>query len=134
MTADGRAFGIGRYGLLPAPLALPDFLSGVKAALDAPGLRYGGEDRLVQRVALCGGAGGAYLERAAALGCDAYVTADVKHDRFLTARELGIALVDAGHFSTEQVVLPVLQRLLKEGFPGIEAAISKASVSPAGFF
>lgn len=132
--ADGREYGMGRFGYLPAPLDFPAFLFKVKTALNAPGLRYSSADRPVHKVALCGGAGGNLLERAAALGCDAFITADVKHDRFLMARELGISLIDAGHFSTENVVVPILEKLLQEEFPQLEVYISKASLAPEHFY
>jgi putative NIF3 family GTP cyclohydrolase 1 type 2 len=65
------------------------------------------------------------LEETAATGCDTFVTADVKHDQFLRARELGLNLVDAGHFNTENVVIPVLQGWLGEAFPGLTTRIAE---------
>ena len=66
---------------------------------------------------VCGGAGADFIPDAAARGCDAYITADVKHHQFLWADELGISLVDAGHFSTENVVVPVLAGWLRGRIP-----------------
>ncbi len=60
------------------------------------------------------------LRDVAALGCDTFVTADVKYDVFLDARAMGINLIDAGHFSTENVVCPVLEEWLRAGFPEIK--------------
>lgn len=133
-TADGREYGMGRFGYLSAPLDFPAFLFKVKTSLNTPGLRYNDSTRPVHKVALCGGAGGNLLERAAALGCDTFVTADVKHDRFLLAQELGISLIDAGHFSTENVVVPILKALLQEEFPQLEVCASKASLPPERFY
>lgn len=133
-TADGREYGMGRFGHLSAPLDFPAFLFKVKAALGIPGLRYSDIGHPVHKVALCGGAGGNLLEHAAALGCDAFVTADVKHDRFLAAQELGVSLIDAGHFSTENVIVPVLSRLLQEEFPHLEVFISEVSLPPEHFY
>lgn len=65
------------------------------------------------------------LELAAAKGCDTFVTADVKYDRFLAAKELGINLIDADHFCTENVVIPVLQAKLQPRFPNVAFAISQ---------
>ena len=64
-------------------------------------------------------------QRAAERGCDAFVTADVKYDQFLDAKELGLTLVDAGHFPTEDVVCGVVARYLAEQFP--ELTIRKSS-------
>ena len=49
----------------------------------------------------------------------------VKYNQFLDAKALGISLIDAGHFPTEDVVCPVLVSLLREKFPGL--AVEKSA-------
>ena len=61
--------------------------------------------------------GGDFLEQARQLGAQCLVTADVKHDQFLQAAHMGMGLVDAGHFSTEQVVCAPLARWIQELVP-----------------
>jgi len=101
------------------------FMTTIKSALDGNGLRYHDAGRPVSRVAVCGGSGGNYLELAAQMGCDTYVTSDVKYDTFLDAKSMGINIIDADHFCTENVVIPVLEGWLKKEFPEIEIIISK---------
>ena len=117
--------GIERIGTLPFPMELEQFLSHVKERLDANGLRYTGGGRSVCRVAVGGGACGDFFARAAALGCDTFVTADVKYNQFLDAAELGMNLIDAGHFPTENVVCPVLAETIRSRFPELEVVISR---------
>lgn len=74
---------------------------------------------MISKVALCGGAGGEYLGFAAANGCDAYITGEIKHHEMLEAKALGITAIDAGHFETENPVVPVLAKQLKDKF-GVE--------------
>lgn len=112
--------GIERVGTLPEALALPVFLDRVKAALAPNGMRYVDGGRPVRKVAVGGGACGDFLWEAAALGCGAFVTADLKYNHFLDAQALGLTVIDAGHFPTEDVVCPVLVRYLGERFPGVE--------------
>lgn len=114
-----------RIGALPEPLPLPEFLRRVKTALGCNGIRYVDGGKPVRKVALCGGSGGSFLEETANTGCDTFVTADVKYDVFLRAKELGLNLIDAGHFNTENVVIPVLKQWISEAFPGVEVVISK---------
>lgn len=109
--------GIVRTGRLPRPVSVPDFLFAVQEALGAGGLRCTDGAKPISRVAVGGGACGEFLWAAAAAGCDAFVTADVKYNQFLDAAALGLTLVDAGHFPTEDVVCPVLARYLSERFP-----------------
>ncbi len=133
-TTDGKEYGMGRYGHLPFSALFTDFLSSVKSSLNAEGLRYHYAGRPVQRIALCGGSGGNFVEDAVRLGCDTLVTADVKYDRFLAAKELKLNLIDADHFSTESVVVPHLAELLKKGFPDIEVIIASSSTPTAKFY
>ncbi len=132
--SEQGAYGIGRYGELPEAELMQDFLARLKVVLQTNGLRYHDAGRKVSRIAVCGGSGGEFLEKAVSLGCDTYVTADIKYDRFLTAKELGINLVDADHFCTENVVVPVLERLVRESFPEVETKISETHKQTAKFF
>ena len=122
---DGSALTCGRIGKLPEPMTMAEFLPYVAGHLHANGLRYVDGGLPVERLAVCGGSGGNMLELAAAKGCDTFVTADVKYDCFLAAKELGINLIDADHFCTENVVIPVLQAKLQPRFPNVAFAISQ---------
>jgi dinuclear metal center YbgI/SA1388 family protein len=96
--------GLGRVGSI-APEPLSTFTARVAAALPetAWGVRAAGDpDRMVARVAVCGGAGDSALSAAVAAGVDAYVTADLRHhpaSEHLLAG--GPALVDVAHWASE---------------------------------
>ena len=121
VDGSGRPYGIGRVGSTTgAPMYAPAFAAFVKEALGANGVRYVDARRPVRRVAVGGGACADLLRDALALGCDTFVTADVKYNGFLDAKALGVNLIDAGHYPTEQVVCPVLAKWLAAGFPQVE--------------
>ena len=61
---------------------------------------------------------------ALAKGCDTFVTADVKYNLYLEAKQLGINLMDAGHYATENVVCAPMVEYLKEQFPDVEIVLS----------
>jgi dinuclear metal center YbgI/SA1388 family protein len=113
---DGLAFGgLGRIGDWPEETALDALADSVRASLGAPGARVcGRRDRPVRRVASVGGAGRSLLSRAASLGADAIVTADIGHHDARLAEELGIGVVDAGHRETEQPGVRALATLLRK--------------------
>lgn len=125
---------IGRIGELDSEMSLADFLKQTKAALNANGLRYHDAGRAVRRIACCGGSGGSDIALAHDAGCDTYVTADVKYDQFLEAKSLGINLIDADHFCTENVVVPVLAEWLRAAFPALDVRISQSHGQTAQFF
>ena len=122
----GRPYGIGRIGSRKCRdlVLVPEFAAYVKEQLNAPCVRYHDAGRPVSRVAVGGGSCGSMLADAVAAGCDTFVTADVKHDVFLDAAQLGINLLDAGHFSTENVVMDPLTRALREAFPDLDVCRS----------
>lgn len=126
--------GIGRVGELREAMPLSDFLARVKSALSANGLRYHDAGRPVRRVAVCGGSGGGEIALAHAAGCDTYVTADIKYDPFLEAKHLGMNLIDADHFCTENVVVPVLRDWLMAAFLDLRVCISAVHRQTARFF
>ncbi len=74
----------------------------------------------ITKILVCGGSGGNYIEETVGFGCDALLTADVKHNHFLDADRLSLALFDAGHFDTEDVVIEPLKELLQNEFNNIQ--------------
>jgi len=105
-------FGMGAIGVLPKPQPLSLFLQSIKRKLNIRSLRYTGSlTRKIQKVAVCGGAGSDLLTDAITEKADVFVTADVRYHAFQKANNT-IALVDAGHWETEQVILkPIANRL-----------------------
>ena len=105
--------------------SLADFLAAVKANLGCEGLRYVSSGKTVRKVAVGGGACGSELMDAFHAGCDTFITADVKYNQFWDAHDLGMNLIDAGHFQTENPVVAVLAEKIAAAFPKIEVAVSK---------
>lgn len=98
----GEARGLGRIGELPDISTLAAFAAQVKERLGAGSVRVVGDPaQRVKKVALCGGSGASLMREARFQGADLLVTGDVKYHEARDAQALGIALIDAGHFSTE---------------------------------
>ena len=129
MTPKGTDAAGTPYGLLHMGQVqeqhLEDFLHTVKAALHCDGLRYVNGEKPVRTVAVGGGSCGGGLYEALAAGCDTFVTADIKYNQFWDARELGLNLIDAGHFHTENPVIAVLAEKIAARFPDVEIKISE---------
>lgn len=113
---------------------LPAFLAHVKQALGCPVLRYVDGGRPVRQVAVGGGACGSELMEALSAGCDTFVTADVKYNQFWDAQDLGINLIDAGHFYTENPVTVLLAEKLAGKFPEIQVKLSESHRDCMKFF
>lgn len=110
----GKDFGLGRVGKMKNPVSLKSLCEIVKQKLSIPYVKVSGEPaREISKVAVCGGAGGDLISAAAFAGADVLITGDVKYHDALEAKASGLAVIDAGHFSTENLVLPVLVRHLQ---------------------
>ena len=106
-----EALGLGRVGELEQPVTLREFTQRVADALPETewGVRAAGDpERMVKKVAVSSGSGDSFLDQAAALGVDVYVTSDLRHhpvDEHLRAAHLaepeGPAVVDTAHWASE---------------------------------
>lgn len=121
--ANGQSYGLLRMGSIKEQM-LGDFLSHVKEKLGCEALRYVDSGKPVHKVAVGGGSCADEMHEALDAGCDTFVTADVKYNQFRTAYELGLNLIDAGHFHTENPTMPVLCAKLQAAFPELEVKLS----------
>jgi len=111
--------GWGRIGNLPAELLWEDFLARIKEIFGPPALRCGGAviDK-VKRVAVVAGGGGRFLQQVKEMGADVFITSDLSHHDFLTARQAGLAIVDPGHHLMESRGLDQIKEHLEARFTG----------------
>lgn len=129
----GRPYGLLRSGdVVRQPLE--QFLSTVKTRLGCQGLRYVDGGKPVHKVCVGGGSCGGAMYEAAQAGCDTFVTADIKYNQFWDAKELGLNLIDAGHFHTENPVCAVLAEKLRAAFPEISVVLSEKHTDCMNFF
>ena len=105
-----------------------DFAAKVKRLLKVKNVRYTAKET-VKRVAICAGSGSEYVSLAADMGADALVTGDVKHNRFIEAREKGIMIIDAGHYETEKPITSRLAELLRKMLP-CKVEVSDEDIRP----
>ncbi len=144
LASWSSARGIGRVGRLAVPTTLREFALLVAEALPATaqGVRITGEPTaMIERVAVCGGAGDSLLGAARAAGVDAYVTADLRHHPTSEAcEEAGDGppyLVDVAHWSSEWPwlagVANRLEGLLEAAGTPIEVHVSARSTDPWTF-
>jgi len=132
--------GIGRIGVLPAAIPLGVLARRLVDVLPATatGVRVSGEhDRPVRTVALCAGAGDAYLPNAEVLAADVYVTSDLRHHPASEFREQallgdGPALVDTSHWATEWLWLEVAAEQLRSA-AGVQVTVSDLRTDPWDF-
>ena len=130
---QGRQWGLLRQGVVEEQ-PLEKFLATTKSALGCDALKYADCGKPVHRVAVGGGACAGEMKKAAAAGCDTFVTADSRYNHFWDAKALGLNLIDAGHFHTENPVCEYIAQMLQKGFPELTVLTSAVHRDTAKFF
>ena len=108
--------GFGRIGNLGSNMTFAEFVELLLTALDLPAVRVAGVvPGQLSSVAVCGGSGSELAEVAMEAGAQVFITGEVKHSTARWAEEAGFCVIDAGHFSTEKLVVPTLVAAIGKG-------------------
>jgi len=107
---------IGVGGPLPGGVPVDELVSRVARAVGREPLVFAeGPDR-VERAAVVTGGAARHLPEAAQQGYDALVTGEAAEPTMMTARELGIHFVAAGHYATERLGVQALAARIADRF------------------
>lgn len=109
----GKLFSLGRIGELKETLTLEEVGKLILEKLPATHIRLvKTNDKKIKKIALCSGSGSEFIDRAKFMGADLYLTGDVKYHEAQRAKDIGLNLIDAGHFPTEYPVIHMLEKYL----------------------
>ena len=111
--------GIGRIGELNESTDIISFAKKAKDVLGAPRVQVADAKKCVSKVVVLGGSGKDELYAAIVAGADTFLSGELGHHSLTDAPDLGINLIEAGHFYTEDHVCAVLCGMIREY--GIEA-------------
>ncbi|MEI6285574.1 MAG: Nif3-like dinuclear metal center hexameric protein [Bacillota bacterium] len=104
-TIDDATPGLARIGCLGQSLTLENFAELVKKQLGAERVGYCGRpDKIIRKVAVCGGAGSFLLNAAIMNGADVLVSSEFSNHHLIEASERGLAIVESTHFATENIM------------------------------
>ncbi len=124
---DSTPFGegdLGRIGWLDEECRLEDFVYRVKQTLGCDMVRYADGLNPVSRVAVVGGDGKDFIEAAIEAGADTYLSGRLSYNTMVEAAEMGINLIEAGHYFTEQPLTEFFQEQLLSFDPDIYVDIA----------
>ena len=126
--------GSGIIGALKEPIPEKDFLLKLKKRMKTNCIRHTPLlGKPIQKVAICGGAGGFLLKNAMAQRADIFITADYKYHEFFDA-EGKIIIADIGHYESEQFTIKLLYKLIKNKFSTFAAHCTKVNTNPVKYF
>jgi dinuclear metal center YbgI/SA1388 family protein len=123
--------GMGKIGKLPVACDFDGFIGSVKKSLGTDNLRIiGTRPQLVKSAAVFCGSFDGDLEAIRCSGADVLVTGDIKYHTALDAVEMGLCIIDAGHFATENLIVGKLKATLENRFADVEIVCSKMGRDP----
>lgn len=128
----GQISGIGRIGLLQNQVSLEKLSKHVKATFDCSHVRVIGDlQKDVQKIAILGGSGEKYIHQAKKMGADVYITGDMTFHTAQDAQEMGLAVIDAGHYIEKSMKKATKEMLEKTfGQTSLDIIISEINTDP----
>ncbi len=122
--------GSGMVGYLEEPETESDFLHRIKKIFEVGCVKHSRmSGRLIQKVALCGGAGAFLLPKAVSAHADVFITGEVKyHDYF--SYESDILIAEIGHYESEQYTKEILYSIIREMFPTLDVCMTRVNTNP----
>ena len=126
--------GIGRIVTLKEAIDIEDLIKQVKTALSIKDLRVVLAGKSVKKIAIINGSGQDYFNDAAKMGVDCIITGDTTYHFASDYKEMGINILDPGHFSTEWIIFLEVMKKIEDKFKNIEFIHSKESKDPYSFF
>lgn len=123
-----RSYGIGRYGKLKEPVSLEQWIEQVKNLFKITHVKVTDcSTKIIQTVAVCSGAGSDYLVPASQVA-DIYLTGDLKFHEGQLAQQLGLTVVDVGHYASERMGLAPIARKIEQCF-GKDCTVIESQVN-----
>ena len=128
---DTKPFGegdLGRIGNIDEAMDIQDFAYRVKQLTGSDVIRYVDSYNDVHTVAVVGGDGKGYVKAAIEAGADTYISGRIGYNVMEEAAEMGINLIEAGHFFTEQHITEFFRELLIDFDPNIYVEIADSNL------
>ncbi len=123
--------GMGKVGVLPNELLFDDFISRIKQSLNIKNLRVIGEqpETIKKAATFCGSFDGD-LGSVKRQNVDVLITGDIKYHTALDAREMGLCILDVGHYASEHLIVKKLKKIFEKRFNSIEIICSSLEEDP----
>lgn len=130
----GHHFGLGRIGKLEKEINLETLCNTIKEKLDMNNIRVVGSlDSKVRKIAVVTGSGSDLIKKAYQKGVDTFITGDVKYHDAQDALDLGINVIDCGHFETEKIFSDIMNKFLEDSL-SIDIIRSEVNLNPFKVF
>lgn len=125
--------GLGRVVALKEKISLGELVEKIKLKLNIKNLRVVKGKNEIFNVAIINGSGQDFIGKAMSMGADCIITGDTTYHFASDYKEMGISIIDVGHFASEQIVFFEVMNTLKYKFKDVEFLTSKVEEDPYTF-
>lgn len=126
--------GLGRIVDLNEEKPLADIIDIVKSNLKISNLRIvRGKDK-IRKIAIINGSGQDFISKAVSKGADCIITGDTTYHFASDYKEMGISILDIGHFSSEWLVFLKVMENITMKFNDVEFIVSNTANDPYEFY
>lgn len=127
---EWQTVGSGMIGEFVEPMQVSEFPAFLKDKMELTGFKSTKtQKQTIKKVGICGGAGSFLIGQARAMGCDAYITSDIKYHEFFDA-ENDMLLCDIGHYESEKYTIPLLKEILSKKIPNFATIFAQTDTNP----
>lgn len=126
--------GIGRIVYLEEPIKTKDLINNIKEKLNIDMLTGNISSEYVSNIAIINGSGSSYFNKAYEMGADCIITGDTSYHFVSDYKELGVTILDAGHFGTEWLAFLSAMENIKENIKDVKFVKSIKTSNPYSFF
>jgi dinuclear metal center YbgI/SA1388 family protein len=105
-----------------------DVLKLVKEKLEVENFKLlSNNKKTYRKLSICGGSGGDFLREASQIS-DIYVTGDIKYHEYQLAYELGLDVIDIGHYNSEKFFMNYISDIIKRKSKEVDVDIFDRNV------
>ena len=124
-----KAFGkgIGIVAKIEDEISVGEYAKKVKEAFSLENVMvFGNLDTKISKLAVVPGSGRSMISEAKSTGADVFLTGDIGHHEGLDAVDMGMCVIDAGHYGLEQVFIDDMKDLIRTHFSDMNVITYKA--------
>lgn len=122
--------GLGRIIRLEKAVSLDDFVDNVKKKLNISNVKLVRASDKIKNIAVINGSGSSFLDIAYRKGADCVITGDTTYHYASDYKEMGVSIIDTGHFPSEWIVFLEVINKIKDKLQDVEILVSENSEDP----
>lgn len=122
--------GLGRIIRLEEAILLDEFVDNIKKKLNISNVKLVRAADKVKNIAVINGSGSSFLDIAYRRGADCVITGDTTYHYASDYKEMGVSIIDTGHFHSEWIVFLEVINKIKDKLEDVEILVSENSEDP----